>query len=176
MNRWREEGSDCIQGAPERLDQRFLDQRLFTQDSPMWSCQNSFLPFYSFSFFEGKPLGVRIILRFWFFCFVKRKHRRWVVCFCIFSAVFDSEQWQERWEEAGGDDTQLRKDLNPQNNMNQKDTSQTETPLYSVQHNCKTCWNSSELKTVAQILCPNFQRPNPSPPLQRPLKLYYWFN
>lgn len=39
MNRWREEGSGCIGGARERLDQRFLDQRLFTQDSLMWSCQ-----------------------------------------------------------------------------------------------------------------------------------------
>lgn len=46
MNRWREEGSDCIEGAQERLDQRFLDQRLFTQDSPMWSCQSVFLPFF----------------------------------------------------------------------------------------------------------------------------------
>lgn len=54
MNRWREEGSDSIQGAQERLDQRFLDQCLFTQDSRMWSCQRFFLLpcFYS----EGKTI------------------------------------------------------------------------------------------------------------------------
>lgn len=59
MNRWREEGSDCIGGARERLDQRFLDQRLFTQDSPMWSCQSVFSPF--FFFFREKLLGIQII-------------------------------------------------------------------------------------------------------------------
>lgn len=50
MNRWREEGSDRLRGVQEKLDQHFLVHRLFTQDSPMWSCQSLFLPFV-FSFY-----------------------------------------------------------------------------------------------------------------------------
>lgn len=107
MNRWREEGSDCIEGARERLDQRFLDQRLFTQDSPMWSCQSVFLPFFSA---EAKLLGIRIIWMFFYSFSYSGKVGGELLLFVVFPHDLTAYSVRKDERRRGRDDTQDHKE------------------------------------------------------------------
>lgn len=101
MNRWGEEESDCIEGAPERAGSALSGSMVVYSGLPHVKLSDSLFAIFS-PLSQAELLGVRLIWMFSMFpCFIWRRSGRGVVIVCGVSSAFDCIQWQERWGKAG---------------------------------------------------------------------------